>query len=101
MKLARQSGHSRFQQWTAVFFLLLVAAFSFVQAVHLHDDLAPTGATRTHCSLCLFSHSPAVATAAGAAPIPVRDYASLQLSEPQLRSRLLVASISIRPLPSL
>jgi hypothetical protein len=101
MRLASQFDKSLFRRLTAVFAVLLIAGFGFVQSVHLHDESAPSSATHSHCALCAFSHSPAVATAARSAPIPVLSFTSLQSVEPQLHSRLLLPSVSIRPPPIL
>ncbi len=81
--------------------VILIAGVGFVQAIHLHEDLAPFGAARSHCALCVFSHSPAVVTATRSAPVPVGDFTALVSAEPQLRSRLLVSSAFIRPPPVL
>jgi hypothetical protein len=101
MKLSPQFGKSLCWRLTAVFAVLLVAGLGFVQSVHLHDELAPSSAARSHCALCLFSHSPAVITAARSAPAPVLDFATIKSVEPQLLSRLLVSSAFIRPPPVL
>ena len=86
---------------TVAFAVLLVAGVAIVQSFHLHEELAPSGVTRSHCALCVFSHSPAVVTVARSVPVPLLDYASLPSVDPQLRSRLLVCSAFIRPPPVL
>jgi hypothetical protein len=99
--LAPQFAKSQCWRLTAVFAVLLIAGLGLVQSVHVHEELAPSRATRTHCALCVFSHSPAVITAAGSAPAKVPEVAYSHLAEPQLQSRLLVASAFVRPPPSL
>ncbi len=101
MRLAPQFEKSLSWRLTVLFAVLLIAGMGFVQSVHLHDELSPSRADRSHCALCVFSHSPAVMTTAGPAPIPVPDVIYLHFAEPQLHSRLLVAVVSIRPPPSL
>ena len=39
MKEDPQFGRPLFQKWTALFFVLVMAGFGFVQAVHVHDAL--------------------------------------------------------------
>lgn len=101
MKLAPQFEKSLRWRLTVVFAALLIAGMGFAQSVHLHEDLSPSRADRSHCALCVFSHSPAVVTAAGPAPTLVPGYIFLHSAEPQLHSRLRVAIASIRPPPSL
>lgn len=101
MRLAPQFDQARLRRWTAVFAVVLIAGLSFVQAVHLHDESATSSAEHSHCALCIFSHSPAVVTAARTAPVPVLHFVSIHSAEPQLHSRLLVAVAFIRPPPSL
>lgn len=84
---------------TALFFVLVMAAFGFVQAVHVHDALAGQASPASHCSLCVIAHSAAVVTPASAAPAPVLEADMLAASEPQLESRLQVVSSFIRPPP--
>src|SRR5271169_3415809 len=98
MKPQFQFDRSSFQKWTAVFFVLVMAGFGFVQAVHVHDALAGPA---SHCSLCVVAHSAAVVTPASAAPAPVLEAAILAVSEPQLESRLQVISSFIRPPPEI
>jgi hypothetical protein len=101
MKLLGQFAPPLSRRLTVLLAVVLLAGLGFVQSVHLHDELAPSGAARSHCALCVFSHSPAVITAARCAPAPALDSVSPQSAEPQLRSRLLVSAITIRPPPSL
>jgi hypothetical protein len=99
MRLAPQFETSLSRRILTLFVVLLITGIGFVQSVHLHDDLAPSGPTRSHCALCVFSHSPAVVTAARTAPIVATNFRSPQAQEPQLRSRLMLPSFSIRPPP--
>ena len=87
------------QKCTALFFVLVMAVFGFVQAVHVHDALAGQASPASHCSLCMVAHSAAVVTRASVAPTPVLEADMLATSEPQLESRLQVASSFIRPPP--
>src|SRR5689334_7538999 len=99
MKLLSQFEKPVCWRLTAAFAVLLIAGLGFVQSVHLHDELAPSSAARSHCAICVFSHSPAVVTAAGAAPAPALDFTTISSTDPQLRSQLLVSSTFIRPPP--
>ena len=101
MRLAPKFENSLWRRLTAVFVVLLIAGLGFVESVHLHEGVDPSGAVNTHCALCVLSHIPAVVTTARSAPAPVLDFVSLPSAEPQLHSRLLVPSLSIRPPPSL
>src|SRR5215475_1157176 len=101
MRLVRQFDSSPWRRLTACAVIILIACLGFVESVHLHQELAPSRAARSHCALCVLSHSPAVITAVRSAPVPVPDYTSLQSVEPQLRSRLLVSFVFIRPPPAL
>jgi len=100
MKRKSQFERSLFQIGTALLFVLVIAGFSFVQAVHMHG-----GATErpdpvaSHCSLCLAVHSAAVVSEVGSAPEPTLHSAVLLLSEPQFELRLRVAPSFIRPPP--
>jgi len=89
------------QKWTALFFVLVMAAFGFVQAVHVHDAPAEQASPASHCSLCVVAHSAVVVTPASVAPAPVLEAAILAVSEPQLESRLQVISSFIRPPPEI
>lgn len=100
MRLVPQFASPFSRRMVAIFAVLLVAGIGFVQSVHLHEDVIPSGPTRSHCALCVFSHSPAVITAAGTTPALATDFASPQLQDPQLRSRLMVCSAFIRPPPT-
>ena len=101
MRLAPQFEKSLGRRLTAAFAVLLIFGLGVIQAVHLHDELAPSGASHSHCALCVFSHGSAVVTAIRLAPTLVVDFASVHSTEPQLHSRLLVPAASIRPPPSL
>ena len=101
MRMVRQPDRFSWVRWIAVFAVVVIASLGFVQATHLHEDLAPTRVSHTHCALCVFSHSPAVVTAARSAPIPIGNPATLVFAEPQLHSRLLPPAVSIRPPPVL
>ena len=98
MKQNPQFGRPLIQKWTALFFVLVMAGFGFVQAVHVHD-LASTVAPESHCSLCVVAHSAALISPSNVAPAPVSDTAEVAVIEPQLQSQLQVVSSYIRPPP--
>ena len=84
----------------ALLVLLLIGALGYVQAVHVHDGLAPEqGSARSHCSLCVVTHNAAQVTAATAGPVPIARPGYLAVAEPQLHARLLVSTTFIRPPP--
>jgi hypothetical protein len=99
MMVNPQSGLKPIQKWTALLFVLVMAGFGFVQAVHVHDAVAGQTAPASHCSLCVVAHSAALITPPSAAPAQVSDSAQLVVLEPQLQSRLHVTSSYIRPPP--
>ena len=99
MKENPQFGRPLLQKLTALFFVLVMAGFGFVQAVHAHDALAGKSAPESHCSLCVVAHSAALISPASAAPAPVFESYRLAVVEPQLQSRLQVPSSYIRPPP--
>jgi len=92
---------SRCQRFVAAFAALLIAGLGIVQVVHLYDELASSDTSHSRCALCVLSHSPAVATAAGSAPAPIGKSSALVVADPQLHSRLLIAAAFIRPPPVL
>jgi hypothetical protein len=96
MSRKRQFKDALLQKWTALIVVLVMAGFGLVQAVHVHEGLA--GQT-SHCSLCVVAHSAAIITPSRAAPVPLLESAVLTVAEPQLQSRLRVASSFIRPPP--
>jgi hypothetical protein len=98
--MERQFDSAWWRLWIAGFMALLIVGMGFVQSIHLHNELAPHHAAHSHCALCVISHSPAVVTAARSAPAPVSDFAAFTAAEPQLHSRLLIASAFIRPPPT-
>src|SRR5271169_3414977 len=97
MKPLRQLTPPPFQKWMALMFVLVMAGLGFVQAVHVHDAVAAKSAPESHCSLCVVAHSAALISPASATVAPVLESARLVVSEPQLQSRLQVASSDIRP----
>ena len=94
-----QTLDHRLKKYAAVFFVVLIAGFGFVQAVHVHDTLATQSSPASHCSLCVIAHSAALVTPAGTSLRPIIRSALLAVSDPQLRSQLQVASSFIRPPP--
>jgi hypothetical protein len=100
MKQANQFERSLPQRLMAAFFVLVVAGFGFVQAVHVHDPvLEPSSAPSSHCSLCAVAHTTVAVTAASSTPVPTVHYEAQQLCEPQHESRLVISSSLIRPPP--
>jgi hypothetical protein len=101
MKLMRQFENSLLRQLSVLFVVLLIAGVGFAQSVHLHEELLPGSSARSHCALCVFSHSPAVITVASSAPLPSVASVAPILREAQVRSRLLIPASLIRPPPCL
>ena len=99
MKPPLQLRPSPFQKWTALLFVLVMAGFGFVQAVHVHDQLAGQASPTSHCSLCVVAHNAALITPASAAPAQVTETAQIAVLEPQLQSHLHATSSYIRPPP--
>jgi hypothetical protein len=99
MSRERQLIYSPLQKWSAVFFVLVMAGFGFVQAVHVHAAVAGQASPTSHCPLCVVARNAAVITPASVAPAPPVESAVLVVSEPQLRSRLQIVSSFIRPPP--
>jgi hypothetical protein len=84
------------QKWIAAFFVVVVAGFGFVQAVHVHDALAGQA---SHCSLCVVAHSAAIATPISAPQALPVESATVVQPEAQLQSRLRFPFSFIRPPP--
>ena len=99
MKLFVHFERSRLQKCTAALFVLLMAGFGFVQAVHVHEALVGQSSPASHCSLCVVAHSGVLLTPAAVAPAQVSDSAKIAELETQLRSHLEVAQSNIRPPP--
>ncbi len=99
MKLWLQFDRFPWKKYTAALFVLLMAGFGFVQAVHVHDALVGQASPPSHCSLCVAAHSAALITPVSAAPAQVADAVKIAVLEPQLQSRLHPALSNIRPPP--
>ncbi|HVP53669.1 MAG TPA: hypothetical protein VMU45_01645 [Candidatus Eisenbacteria bacterium] len=99
MKPFFHTGRTLSQKWMAAIFVLVMIGFGFVQAVHGHDTEAGQSTAASHCPLCVVAHSAAIVTSVNIAPAPVIQAVSLELPEPQLESRLQIASSYIRPPP--
>jgi hypothetical protein len=99
MKPLRQFHGSPLRKWTAVFFVLVMTGFGYVQAVHAHDVLKEQTSPAAHCSLCVVAHSAAVTTPVSAVQAPIVESAAFVQADPQLQSRLQVPSAFIRPPP--
>jgi hypothetical protein len=99
MKSPLQLKPSPFQKWTALLFVLVMAGFGLVQAVHVHDELAGQASPTSHCSLCVVGHNAALITPASAAPAQVTDSAQIAVVQPRLQSHLHATSSFIRPPP--
>ena len=99
MKENSQSDRPQLQKWIALLFVLVMAGFGFVQAVHVHDALASQSSPASHCSLCVVVHSAAQISPTSSAPAPVSGTAQIALLDPQLQSQLQIISSYIRPPP--
>jgi len=99
MKPLHQLSRPALRKFTAAFFVLVIAGFGFVQAVHVHNALATQTSPASHCSLCVVAHSAAVVTPVNTAIAPIVTTAAFAVSDPQLQSHLEVASSFIRPPP--
>jgi hypothetical protein len=99
MKPLQQSDRRVAKKFAAAFFVLVMAGFGFVQAVHVHDAVAARTSPPSHCSLCVVSYSAAVVTPVNAAIAPSVESTAVAVSDPQLQSHLQVASSFIRPPP--
>jgi hypothetical protein len=99
MKPLHQIDRRTLRKFTAAFFVLMIAGFGFVQAVHVHDSLAKQTSPASHCSLCVVAHSAAVVTPVNASIAPVVESTAVAVSDPQPQSHLEVASSFIRPPP--
>jgi len=99
MKFWRQLDRFPWKKCTAALFVLLIAGFGFVQAVHVHDALLGQSSAPSHCSLCVAAHQAAAITPVSAAPVPRVEATIAELSQPQSDSRLQVGALFIRPPP--
>lgn len=104
MKPSRQFDRLPFQKWIALLFVLVVAVFGVVQAVHVHDGL-PTGddsgSPASHCLICVAAHSVPVVTTVSLSPVLTLTAGVIPESDPQLYSQLVIFSAFIRPPPVL
>jgi len=83
-------------------FVLVVAVFGFVQAVHVHDGLATDdgpGAPAAHCLICVAAHSAPIVTTASLAPVLAHTATVTPVLDPQLSTQLVIPSAFIRPPP--
>lgn len=99
MKFWLQFDRLPWKKCTAALFVLLMAGFGVVQAVHVHDALAGQTSSASHCSLCVAAHQTAAITPVSAAPVPVVETFVAELLQPQLDSRLQAGASFIRPPP--
>jgi hypothetical protein len=99
MKPLLQFDSSLLKKSTAALFVLLMAGFGFVQAVHVHDVMAGQSSPTAHCSLCVVTHQSAAITSVSAAPVPVIAASIAEPSQPQLDSRMQFGASFIRPPP--
>ena len=95
MKLWLQFDRFPWKKCTAALFVLLMAGFGFVQAVHVHDALV--GQTSPALALLAVrggASAAALITPVSAAPAPVVEAVQGRgSSEPQLQSRLQVSAL--------
>jgi len=99
MKSLFQFERSLARKCISLLFVLVIAGFGFVQAVHVHESLAGRPVPNSHCSLCVVAHSAAAITQANTTQAPVPQSVMVAASDPQLQSRLQVSSSYIRPPP--
>lgn len=99
MNLNRQFDHSLLRKYTAVLFVLLMAAMGFVQAVHVHDAMAQRTSPPSHCSLCVVAHHAVAITPVNAAPTPMLAAAAVDSADLQIDSRQQLGASFIRPPP--
>jgi hypothetical protein len=104
MKPNRQFARCAIRRHTALLFVLVIAVFGFVQAVHFHrgltDDGLPNPAA-AHCSSCVASHSVAVTTDLSFRPVLAHQPGTVQFAEPQLEACLVIFTAFTRPPPSI
>ena len=104
MKPRLQSDAPLLRRWLAVFCIVVMAVFGFVQAVHVHDGLAADESPSTpaaHCLICVAAHSATVVTAISLAPVLATSASVTPVLDPQVHSQLVVFTTFIRPPPQL
>jgi len=95
-----QLNASPLRKCMALLAVVVIAAFGFIQAVHMHGGPAEqAGHSSLHCSLCAAAHSIAVVTHAGTTVAPMMQAAIVPALDPQLQSHLHIPSSFIRPPP--
>jgi len=99
MTLLRQLDRSPGQKCLAVVFALAMLGIGFVQAVHVHDDLARQSTPPSHCSLCVAAHNPVAVVSTGGAPLPVVESAPVLPAETPREAFLSIGAAFIRPPP--
>ena len=81
-----------------MFLILLLAGFTFLQALHIHGKAGHTEAAQ--CTLCAATHAPAALTL----PAPLPELACFQrqliLSDPMTCNRTRITALFSRPPPS-
>src|ERR1700754_1811283 len=89
------------QRWMALCFVLAVAAFGFVQAVHMHASSFTEGPSSgaTHCTTCFAAHSVAAAVDVSFSPALTSQPGTVPGAEPQHQARLVIFSSYTRPPP--
>jgi hypothetical protein len=95
----RQFDRSPLQAGLAVVLALVMVGFGFVQAVHVHNELAKPASPASHCSLCIASHNTAVVVTASNAPAPVLESAIIAVHETQFEPQVRIGASFIRPPP--
>ena len=95
----RQFGRFPLEKCVAVVFAVAMVGIGFVQAVHVHDDLAKQSTPPSHCSLCVAAHQTAEVVATSGMALPVVKAALVALPETQHESCLYVTEPFIRPPP--
>jgi len=99
--LLRQFERSPLQKSLAVVFALAMIGLGFVQAVHVHDDLANQATPPSHCSLCVAAHHAVAVVTTGSAPVLLQEAAFINPPEAQHESSLQIGASFIRPPPQI
>ena len=99
MPLLRQPDRSPLQKCMAVPFVLVMVGIGFVQAVHVHDELAKQPTPPSHCSLCVVAHQAVAVISALSAPVPVLDATLIVPVETSCESLLQIGVPFSRPPP--
>ena len=101
MPLLRQLDRSPLQKSLAVVFALAMVGLGFVQAVHVHEDLARQSTPPSHCSLCVAAHHAVAVVTTGGATVPLVQAAVVTPVETPRESCVQIGASFIRPPPQI